>query len=216
MSEVGTLQRVGLVGTVGALVLLAGCDRQEPEADYAALASVRSLGLAYLEEGRPAEAADQFSGLVARVPREPLGHANLALAELRRGAFEEALRSAERARDLVGEDPEVLFVGAVVLAEVGRVEEATELWLRGLVADSLHLPSIWALSTRDSSRTRPLLERLLGREPANLPARVSLAEAYLESGDLDATMGHVEYLRQLLPRGDDEAKTELDGTLSAL
>ncbi|MDH3298452.1 MAG: FG-GAP-like repeat-containing protein, partial [Gemmatimonadota bacterium] len=168
-----------------------------------------------LEEGRPAEAAGQFAELIEQAPEEALGHANLALAELRLGAFEQAVRAAERARLLAPDDPEVLYIEAVVLAEVGRSPEAIDLWTRALRTDSLHLPSLWAVATRDSNRARPLLERLLGREPANLPARLTLTEAYLESGQPDAAVGHLEYLRQLLPRGDDEAKTELDRSLQA-
>ena len=214
MSRHGPMRHSRLLGVIAATVL-AGCDRQAPTADYPSLVSLRSLGLAYLEEGRPGEAAEQFAALIAAAPREPLGHANLAVAELRRGSYEEAVRAAEQARRLAADDPEVLFVGAVVSAEVGRSEEAVELWLRSLAADSLHLPSLWALATRDTSRARPLFERLLRREPANLPVRLNLAEAYLAGDAVDAAIGHVEFLRQLLPRGDAEAKLELEQTLQA-
>lgn len=196
-------------------ITFGACDRSASDADFASLASHRSLGLAYLEEGQPAEAAREFALLAGRAPAEPLGPANLAVAELRRGDFEAALQAAAEARRRTPDDPEVLFVGAAVFAELGRDAEAKQLWQRGLSEDSLHLPSLWALATRDSSLTRPLLERLLGRQPANLPARLRLAEDYVAGGSLDAGSEHVEYVRQLLPRGDDEAKAELDGVLRA-
>lgn len=198
---------------VAIAVALGGCDRPAPDVDYPALASLRSLGLAYLEEGRPAEAAREFAILTEKAADEALGPANLAVAELRRGAFGAAIEAVNEARRRAPDDPEVLFIGATVLTEMGRDGAARDLWRLGLVADSLHVPSLWALATRDSSLTRPLLERLLGRQPANLPARLQLAEAYVRDGMLDAAVGHVEYLRQLLPRGDDEAKTELDAML---
>ncbi|MDH3297916.1 MAG: hypothetical protein OEM96_06540, partial [Gemmatimonadota bacterium] len=70
---------------------LAACDRRPAAAEYSSLVALRSLGLAHLEEGRPAEAAGQFAELIEQAPEEALGHANLALAELRLGAFEPAV-----------------------------------------------------------------------------------------------------------------------------
>ncbi len=200
---------------VSVALMLTSCDRPSSDVDYPELASLRSLGLAYLEEGRPSEAALEFALLADQASDEPLGPANLAVAELRRGAFDAALVAVTEARRRAPDDPEVLFIGAAVFAEVGRESDARNLWRRGLDEDSVHLPSLWALGTRDSSLTQPLLERLLGRQPANLPARLYLGESYLSAGMFDAAIGHVEYLRQLLPRGDDEAKTELEEVLRA-
>lgn len=189
------------------------CDRSPSELDYSALSSLRSLGLAYLEEGQPAEAAREFAVLAEQAPDEPLGPANLAVAELRRGSFDVALEAVGEARRRAPGDPDVLFIAATIFSEMGRDGEAAELWRRGLREDTLHLPSLWALALRDSSVTGPLLERLLVRRPGNLPARLQLAESYVSRGSLDAAIGHLEFIRQLLPRGDNEAKAELEDLL---
>lgn len=50
----------------------------------------RNLGLAYLEEGKLREAAQEFQKMTEAAPQEPLGFANLGLANLRLRRLAEA------------------------------------------------------------------------------------------------------------------------------
>ena len=195
--------------------LLAGaCDRPATS-DYATLASIRALGLAYLEEDQPAEAAEQFSLLASEAPGEALGPANLAVAELRRGDFDGALAASDEALSRAPDHPDVLFIRAAVLAGLGRDVDAQASLRSALDNDSLHAGSLWALSRSDSVAASGLLERIVGRWPENLPARMDLAERYAESGELDALIAHIEFVKQLLPWGDNDSKSELVAVLQS-
>ena len=57
---------------------------------------LRNVGLAQLENERFADAEAAYRKLVELAPREPLGHANLAIALLRQQKFDEAIAAVER------------------------------------------------------------------------------------------------------------------------
>jgi len=105
---------------IAVTLAIASCDRSASELDYSALSSLRSLGLAYLEEGRPSEAAREFALLAEQAPDEPLGPANLAVAELRRGSLDAALEAVAEARRRAPNDPDVLFIEATILSALKR------------------------------------------------------------------------------------------------
>ena len=203
---------VSLAVLISAVAL--ACDRG-PSLDYAELSSMRALGLAHLEEERPGDAAEQFAILATEAPDEPLGPANLAVAQLRLGEIEPALEASDEALERAPADPHVLFIRAAVLAEAGRPAEARDALRNALAADSLHAGSLWALSRSDSASAPDLLERVVDRWPSNLPARMDLAERYAVAGSLDDLLRHAEYVRQLLPAGEGEAKDELVVLLAA-
>ena len=58
------------------------CERvvKVPQETYSKMITHRNLGLAYLEEERFNEAANEFKTLTQIANNEPLGHANLGLA----------------------------------------------------------------------------------------------------------------------------------------
>ena len=60
-------------------------DRTPSPADAQEIMSTRSLGLAFLEEGRLAEAESTFTRLTELADNEPLGFANLGLVHMRNG-----------------------------------------------------------------------------------------------------------------------------------
>ena len=61
------------------------CERvvEVPQETYSKMITHRNLGLAYLEEERFNEAANEFKTLTQIANNEPLGHANLGLAYMR-------------------------------------------------------------------------------------------------------------------------------------
>ncbi|SVB06384.1 uncharacterized protein METZ01_LOCUS159238, partial [marine metagenome] len=68
-----------------ALLLTNGCEHKEKvnQDRYKQMVSYRNLGLAYMEEERYSEAANEFIMLVEIAPKEPLGYANLGLTYMR-------------------------------------------------------------------------------------------------------------------------------------
>ncbi|HSM09461.1 MAG TPA: FG-GAP-like repeat-containing protein [Gemmatimonadota bacterium] len=207
-------QRILRDAALAFMLIAAGCgDTAEPAA-YEELDRLRIVGLAHLEEEQIAEAAEQFRRLAILAPNEPLGPANLALAELRRGNAEGGRRFGEQAVERMPTDPDVRLIAAVVSAEAGDRAAAEEQLRAALAQDSGHVRALWALHrlTEESD----LLDRLLRLSPGNLPARLTAAEARAQSGDVEAALGHLEYIGQLLSPGLSEARTELtEGVIAA-
>lgn len=190
-------------------LIVAGCGDAGETVTYEELDRLRIVGLAHLEEQQIEEAAEQFRGLAGLAPREPLGPANLAVAELRRGNLEVARRFGEQAVERMPDDPGVRLIAAAASAEAGD-RAAAEAQLRAaLEHDPGNVRALWALHrlTEDSG----LLDRLLRRSPGNLPARLAAAEVRAQADDVEAALGHLEYIGQLLPPGNSEARAELTG-----
>ena len=73
---------------------------------YNQMASHRNLGLAYLEEERYSDAANEFNMLVETAPKEPLAYANLGLTYMRMsGKLKQSEESLQKALKLVPNDP---------------------------------------------------------------------------------------------------------------
>jgi tetratricopeptide (TPR) repeat protein len=77
-----------LLGAIFLMTML-GCE-QRPAVSSPEILTIRTLGLAYLEENRLTEAEAQFTRLTELAPDEPLGFANLGLVHLRQGNYEAA------------------------------------------------------------------------------------------------------------------------------
>ena len=79
------------------------CEREVEvsQEKYSKMIAHRNLGLAYLEEERFNESANEFKALTQIANNEPLGHANLGLAYLRMDdELDNAKSALERALEL--------------------------------------------------------------------------------------------------------------------
>lgn len=196
---------IGVTLVVGLLVT--GCGRDREGGGFEELDRLRVVGLAYLEEEQPEQAAAQFEHLARLAPREPLGPANLAVAELRRGNLEAARQAGARAVERMPSDPDVRLIAAATSGEAGD-RAAAETHLRtALELDSTHVRVLWALHGLTGAADP--LNRLLRRSPGNLPARLVAAELEAQAGEIEAALEHLEYLGQLLPPGASEERQEL-------
>jgi len=211
MMRCGRRVRAGVV-VLGALAAT-GCGGREEAARHEELERLRVVGLAYLEEERLAEAAERFERLARMAPGEPLGPANLAVAEMRRGAPEAARRAASQAVERSPADPDVRLIAAVTSADAGDPAAAETHLRTALAQDSAHPGVLWALygMTDDPDA----LARLVRHRPGNLPARLAAAELRAQAGDLETVVAHLEYVGQLLPPGDSEARTALADALAS-
>ncbi len=177
-----------ILPAVAGALLLAGCGDRPPSPPPEELLRLRNLGLAYLEENRLEQAAETFGRLADLAPDEPLGHANRGVALLRQDRPEEAVRALELAHRRDRDDPLVRYNLAVAYEARAREEEAREL-LEGTVRRSPeHVRSLVKLvelqpldrAGAGGERVR-LLRRLVDADPDNLPARLQLVEALLDT-----------------------------------
>ncbi len=82
----------------------------------------KNLGVAYLEENRPAEAERAFRRVIELASDEALGYANLGIAQLRLGQLTGAASQLEQARRVDSRNVNVLLLGAEVQYAAGRWE----------------------------------------------------------------------------------------------
>lgn len=75
-------------------------DPHDPDANFA-------VGMSYFHDGAYARAKEYLARCLLRKPEEPAVYNNLAIAQLRTGRYDEALRNAKIALDLVPESTEI-------------------------------------------------------------------------------------------------------------
>ena len=175
--------------------------------DPVELLTIRTVGLAHLEENRLDEAAAEFARLVEMAPREASGFANLGLTYLRMGRLDDAERTARQALDLDPDDPDVRLILADILLAAERPGEARTELERALSADAGNARALYALASldADSAGTEPAARRastlgtLAAHQPGNVAARVEHVEALLAAGNADSAAAGLETLRQLVP-----------------
>ncbi len=181
------------------------------------------LGQTYLEENRLEEAAQEFAKVVRLAPEQAAGYANLALVSLQLGRYDQAARRVREAMQLKPDDPEIVLILATVYQLTGRTDEAQDL-LEGLLRRAPgEVRALYALATLalerddDSSRQRAAawLEQLVGRAPANVAARITLADVLLRLGQADSAAGHLEEVQRQLPEIPAESKRFFDDALRA-
>ena len=114
-----------------ALLLVAACRGAAPGeggADQVARSdsalTARTWGLAYLQQNQLPQAEAEFRKVVALVPDQPLGYADLGLVYLRGGRYREAEAQFHRAAALDSSSNDVGLMLAEVYELTGREAEA--------------------------------------------------------------------------------------------
>jgi tetratricopeptide (TPR) repeat protein len=103
-------------------LLLAAAPAPAPVTPQAA--ALRNLGLGYLENERPDEAAETFRKLAQLTPADPLPYANLAIAALRQQKSEDAQSSIAQALAKAPGRADLLAIQGDVLQWAGKNDEA--------------------------------------------------------------------------------------------
>jgi tetratricopeptide (TPR) repeat protein len=127
-------------------------------------------GLEALEEARVYDAIEAFTDAVDRNPGYADAHMGLAQAYGRLGELDQAVRHAERARNLAPSSAEVINTLATLRVDLGELENARELY-----------------------------DQALEREPNNRTARLGLAELAVAQGNFTAAVQQYEAVRQGAP-----------------
>lgn len=216
----------GITGISVALCLLAGCGESAPSRDaWEAALSARNTGLAYLYRNDLEGAAGSFESVTRLVPREPLGHANRALALLKLQDYERAAASVDRAVDLAPEDGKVLSIKSDIVAARGDREAALDLLAHavGLNASDVvlrykHLTEMRRLRGPDLQEEDALdeLQAMLEFEPENLAVLVELNEILVRLGRWQEASAGYQQMSGLLEPVPEDIQTWLDRTLDAL
>ena len=215
-----------ITGISMAACLLAGCGESAPSREvWEEALSAKHTGLAYLYRNDLEGAAGSFESVVRLVPREPLGHANRALALLKLQDYGRAAASADRAVELAPQDGEVLSIKSDIVAARGDREAALDLLAHAVghnasdvVLRYKYLTEMRRLRGPDLQEEDALdeLQAMLEFEPDNLAVLVELNAILVRLGrSREATAGYRRMSRLLEPvPGDIQAW--LDRTVDAL
>lgn len=218
-------RRRGSLFCLALTLLAAGPVAGGPVADDSLLA-LRQKGLAELENEQHPAAEKTFAELAKRLPRDPLPHANQAIAALRQARLAEARTALDRALKLAPERPELVAIDAELLAASGDLEGGLER-LRGAAAGAPDRPELaFALfragealgSAAGDSAMDSALARLTRLRPDNLVVLLGAGKRAVARLDRSAATAAVLRLRELLweaPRGVREALDRASAALEA-
>ena len=188
------------------------------------LYTTRMVGLSYLQRNQLPEAESAFKKLTDLAPDDPLGYEDLGLTYLQAGRYPEAEKQLLKAREL---DPASTNAGLALsrlYSLTGRSAEARKTLeqLRRDTTGNAHV--LYGLAElegqqRDSASARRYEDRLrdvLAVAPANLVARLKLADAFVRQGEADSAVRHLEEVRRIPPEPPKEARIYLDSTIQLL
>jgi Tfp pilus assembly protein PilF len=203
-----------------------GCHQTNKKhtADPGELISIKTLGLAYLEENQLEEAEAEFLKLVDLDPEEVLGYANLGVVYLRMGKYQDAEEWLKQAIKMDPKDPDIRLILAKVYEmnnqsgkAISELEQAIRL-SPGHVKSLYQLTELYASLTDDESieNRHQYADALVKAAPGNIVPRLNLIEILILEGQTDKALEQMEGLRQIFPEFPKEAIEYYDKTVAAL
>jgi tetratricopeptide (TPR) repeat protein len=164
-----------------------------PEAAYREAVIAFHTGLAAMQTGLEPLAREKFDRVVALVPGEPAGWANLGLLKMRQQDLDGAGAALGEAAGLAPESAHVQRLLALLESRKGRLERSIRHWRRAVELDPDDVRARFALALETERQAGPdavvraqrELEALLGRRE-NLAARLELARLAAKGGDAAA------------------------------
>jgi tetratricopeptide (TPR) repeat protein len=207
-----------VVGTV----LASGCRSDPPNLDE--VFTTRTLALGYLQRGQLPEAEEQFKKLIAMVPDDPLGYADLGLTYLQGERYREAESQLRRARQLDPANPDIGLLVAKLYSLTGRADDARAILdqlSRDTSATARVLYALAELEAQGSDtgslrRRGELLARVLAVSPANVAVRSELADVLVRRARADSAVQQLEEIRRIPPAPPAEALAPMDSAIRLL
>jgi Flp pilus assembly protein TadD len=214
-----------LLTVICSLILLSCKNSAEQSKQKASdLITIKTLGLAYLEEFKLDEAEKEFIKFIDLEPKEKLGYANLGLVYLRMGKYPEAEKQLLKAIKIDPKDPDIrLILATVYQMNDQRDRSITEL-KEALEFTPDHVKILYDLSELysvnkdvESQKQREIyILKLVEKAPGNIVPQLNLIEIYIRNGDTDKAIEQLEVLRKQFPEFPKEAIDYYDKTIALL
>lgn len=188
------------------------------------LTSIKTLGLAYLEEFKLDEAEKQFLKFIDLAPKEKFGYANLGLAYLRMGKYPEAEKQLSKAKEIDPKDPDIRLIMATVYQMNEHRDKAISELKEALTFAPDHIKTLYDLSElynidqdAESQKQRQIyVLKLVEKVPGNLVPHLSLIEIYIRTGETDKAIEQLEIIHKQFPEFPKEAIDYYNKSLSLL
>ncbi|MCK5701376.1 MAG: tetratricopeptide repeat protein, partial [Cyclobacteriaceae bacterium] len=149
--------------------------------------TIRTLGLAYMEENKLEEAEAEFLKLTDIAPDEALGFANLGLVYLRMDKYENALKQLDESVRLDPKDPNIRLIRSKAFDlnnETDKAIKELEETLKFAPDDARTLYQLAELQVKinnDDAKTNRInyLSKVVEVSPTNIVPRLQLIEMLL-------------------------------------
>lgn len=203
------------------LILLSSCRSQEP-AELSETDQYRqavsdfyvSLGAAQTDEAR--FAFNKMNDVAQAFPEEAAAWANLGVMAMRQGNYDLAVDRLERARTILPEHPDILYLSSIVQSMRGDTESSISYLREGIGSDPAHLRMQFALAQeleREDDRTHAseissIYEGLILLEPENQAVLLEATRFAAKTGDFETAERFLNLLRGLSERWDEENREQ--------
>lgn len=209
------------------LTLLPLACRQSPEKQAGKttdLVTIKTLGLAYLEEFRHEEAEKEFLKFIKLSPDDKFGYANLGLVYLRLARYTEAETQLQKAVGIAPDDPDIRLLLATVYRMDNNRDKAREELLEALRIAPDHIKSLFELSelyltdqdTKAREEREKCLSALVEKAPGNIVPYLLLTEVEISKNDFESATANLEKIRKQFPEFPAEAMEYYRKTISDL
>jgi len=220
------MKKIFLFTAIVLLVILTGCRERAGKSETKSedLATIRTLGLAYLEEFKHEEAEKEFRKFIKLAPDQKFGYANLGLTLLRMGRYEEAKEQLFKAIEIDPKDADVRLILATVYQMNDEAEKALSELRTTLSFAPGHIKTLYQITemlsgkTDTESRNERLkyLLSLAENAPGNIVPLLSLAEFYIKEGMADKAIEQLENILKQFPEFPPESVPFYDKTIALL
>ncbi len=207
-------------------VILIACKGKSEKNEQKAteLITVRTLGLAYLEEFKLAEAEKEFLKFIRLAPEQKFGHANLGLTYLRMGKYTDAEKQLMKAIKTDPADADIRLILATVYQMNDQKELAVSELGKALEFAPQHVKVLYHLSELYTTESDPgtlekretYLNKLIEAAPGNLVPRLNITDIYVRNGESDKALEQMEIIKKQFPEFPKEAVEYYDKTFRSL
>jgi tetratricopeptide (TPR) repeat protein len=205
---------------------LSGCrnSAEKSEQESTDLISIKTLGLAYLEEFKLDDAEKEFLRFIKLAPDDKLGYANLGLTYLRMGKYAEAKDQLAKAIEIDPKDPDIRLILATVYQMNDERGKAIDELKTALTFAPDHIKVLYDLtelySTEDTEEAKKerehYIRQLVDYAPENLVPRLNFIDILIRDGEFDKATEQLEIISKQFPEFPKEAADYYKKTLALL
>jgi tetratricopeptide (TPR) repeat protein len=207
-------------------LILSGCKNSEEENKQKSLdmMSVKTLGLAYLEEFKLDEAEGEFLKFIDLAPKDKFGYGNLGLTYLRMARYPEAEKQLLKAILIDPKDADIrLILATVFKMEEERGKAISEL-KEALEFSPDHIKILYDMSElysvesdeESKEQRKDYILKLVEKAPGNIVPQLNLIDILIRSGEFDKSVGNMEIIHKQFPEFPKEAIDYYNNTLDLL
>ena len=209
-----------------AILIMAGCKNRQDKTGQAStdLITIKTLGLAYLEEFKLEEAEKEFLRFIDLAPKEKLGYANLGLTYLRMAKYPEAEEQLKKAIEIDPNDPDVRLILATAYKMNNERDRAIAELKNALAFAPDHIKILYEISELystlpdgDSQKQREIyIQSLVEKAPGNIVPKLNLTDILINNGEFDKALEQMELINKQFPEFPKEAVEYYDKAIALL